>query len=139
MTAPKFLGKFYKAKGIKRAFNAVAVHPYAPSIHNLKQQMTKLHKVIKRKHDNAKMWITERENRPQWASCPRRRAGRLDGQDVADHRRGHEAGAKRRLPLLRRLIRSLLLGSEPSHRYVGLPALARVVDRQRHSQRLASS
>ena len=87
----------------------------------------------------AKMWITERENRPQWASCPRRRAGRLDGQDVADHRRGHEAGAKRRLPLLRRLIRSLLLGSEPSHRYVGLPALARVVDRQRHSQRLASS
>jgi polysaccharide biosynthesis protein PslG len=59
MTAPKFLGKFYKAKGIKRAFNAVAVHPYAPSIHNLKKQMTKLHKVIKRKHDNAKMWITE--------------------------------------------------------------------------------
>ena len=62
----------------------------------------------------AKMWITERENRPQWASCPRRPAGRLDGQGVADHRRGHEAGAKRgigRLPRLPRLIRSLLFGA----------------------------
>ncbi|PYN03337.1 MAG: hypothetical protein DME07_06960 [Candidatus Rokuibacteriota bacterium] len=90
----------------------------------------------------AKMWITERENRPQWASCPRRPAGRLDGQDVADHRRGHEAGAKRgvgRLPRLPRLIRSLLFGAAPFQRYAGLPALARVVDRRRHSWFLASS
>jgi hypothetical protein len=66
MTASKFLGKLYKSKGIKHSFNAVAVHPYAPSIHNLKKQMTKLHKVIKRKHDNAKMWITEMG----WGSAP---------------------------------------------------------------------
>ena len=66
MSAPKFLGKFYKAKGIKHAFNAMTVHPYAPSIHNLKKQMTKLHKVIKHKHDNAKMWITEMG----WGSAP---------------------------------------------------------------------
>jgi len=75
----------------------------------------------------AKMWITERENQPQWASCPRRRAGRLDGHDVADRRRGHEAGLSR----LPRLIRSLLFGTAPSQHYMGLPALARVVDRRR--------
>jgi hypothetical protein len=66
MTAPRFLEKFYKAKGAKRSFNAVAVHPYAPTLHDLKSQMTKLHKVIKRRHDNAKMWITEMG----WGSAP---------------------------------------------------------------------
>src|SRR5436309_13782103 len=43
----------------------------------------------------AKMWMTERENRPQWGSCLRRADGRLDGQDVADDRRGDDAGAMR--------------------------------------------
>jgi GH35 family endo-1,4-beta-xylanase len=66
MTAKRFLKKFYKAKRAKRLFNAVAVHPYAPTIRNLKRQMKSLHKVIKRHHDNAKMWITEMG----WGSAP---------------------------------------------------------------------
>jgi hypothetical protein len=66
MTAAKFLSKFYKAKGAKRSFNIVAVHPYSPTISNLKHQMNKLHKVIKRHHDNAKMFVTEFG----WGSAP---------------------------------------------------------------------
>jgi polysaccharide biosynthesis protein PslG len=66
ITSKKFLGKVYKSKGAKRSFNAVAVHPYAPTIRNLKKQMNALRKVIKRNHDNAKMWITEMG----WGSAP---------------------------------------------------------------------
>jgi len=66
MTASRFLSKFYKAKGARRSFNAVAVHPYSPTVRNLKHQMTKLHKVIKRRHDNAKMFVTE----VGWGSAP---------------------------------------------------------------------
>jgi hypothetical protein len=66
MTASRFLSKFYRAKGAKRSFNVVAVHPYSPTVNNLERQMTKLHKVIKRRHDNAKMWITEMG----WGSAP---------------------------------------------------------------------
>lgn len=66
MTAARFLSKFYKAKGAKRSFDIVAVHPYSPTVKNLKRQMTKLHRVIKRRHDNAKMWVTEMG----WGSAP---------------------------------------------------------------------
>jgi len=66
MTAPRYLKKLYKVHGAKRLFNVVAVHPYAPTIPNLKHQMSALRKVIKRHHDNAKMWITE----VGWGSAP---------------------------------------------------------------------
>jgi len=66
MKASRFLGKLYKSKGIKHSFNAVAVHPYAPTIHNLKRQMSSLHKVIKHHHDKAQMWVTEMG----WGSAP---------------------------------------------------------------------
>jgi hypothetical protein len=66
ITASSFLKKLYKVKGAKRTFNVVAVHPYAPTIGNLKRQMSKLRKVIKGHHDNAKMWITEMG----WGSAP---------------------------------------------------------------------
>jgi GH35 family endo-1,4-beta-xylanase len=66
MTSKKFLGKVYKSKGAKRSFNAVAVHPYSPNLRDLKKQMSRLHKVIKKHHDNAKMWITEMG----WGSAP---------------------------------------------------------------------
>jgi hypothetical protein len=59
ISAPRFLKKLYAVKGTKRLFNAVAVHPYAPTIGSLKHQMSALNKVIKGHHDNAKMWITE--------------------------------------------------------------------------------
>jgi hypothetical protein len=66
MTAPHYLNKLYKVHGAKRLFNVVAVHPYSPTIHNLKHQMSALRTVIKRHHDNAKMWITE----VGWGSAP---------------------------------------------------------------------
>jgi polysaccharide biosynthesis protein PslG len=78
MSASRFLGKLYKSKGIRHSFNAVAVHPYAPSIHNLKRQMSQLHKVMKRHHDNAQMWITEMG----WGSAaPSKRWPLLKGVD----------------------------------------------------------
>jgi polysaccharide biosynthesis protein PslG len=73
MKASKFLGKLYKSKRIKHSFNIVAVHPYAPTVRNLKRQMSSLHKVIKRHHDNAKMWVTEMG----WGSAPRSKKSQL--------------------------------------------------------------
>jgi polysaccharide biosynthesis protein PslG len=66
MSSKKFLTKLYKARRAQKLFNAVAVHPYAPTIRNLKRQMSQLHKVVKRHHDNAQMWITEMG----WGSAP---------------------------------------------------------------------
>ena len=65
-SASSYLRKMYKVKGLKRSFNDIAVHPYAPTIHSLKHQVSKLHKVVKRRHDNAKTWITEMG----WGSAP---------------------------------------------------------------------
>jgi polysaccharide biosynthesis protein PslG len=59
MAASRYLNKLYKVKGAKRLFNVVAVHPYSPTIRDLKRQMSSLHKVIRRHHDNARMWVTE--------------------------------------------------------------------------------
>ncbi len=66
MRSKKFLAKLYKAKHAKRTFSAVAVHPYSATVRNLKRQVSGLHKVIKRHHDNAKLWITEMG----WGSAP---------------------------------------------------------------------
>lgn len=59
MVASRYLTKLYRVKGAKRLFNVVAVHPYSATIRDLKRQMSQLHRVIKRHHDNAKMWVTE--------------------------------------------------------------------------------
>ena len=59
MNSPRFLSKLYHQKRIKRAFNAVAVHPYAPSINNLRRQLSSLHKVMRHHHDHGQIWITE--------------------------------------------------------------------------------
>lgn len=66
MVASRFLKKLYRVKGAKRLFNVAAVHPYSPTVRDLKRQMSALHKVIKRHHDNARMWITE----VGWGSAP---------------------------------------------------------------------
>jgi GH35 family endo-1,4-beta-xylanase len=66
IVARRYLNELYKARGAKRLFNVVAVHPYSGTIRNLRRQMTALRKVVKRHHDNAKMWITE----VGWGSAP---------------------------------------------------------------------
>ncbi len=67
MTARRFLAKLYRVKGGKRLFNVVAVHPYSATVHNMKRQISLLRRVIRRHHDNAKMWITE----VGWGSAPK--------------------------------------------------------------------
>jgi hypothetical protein len=59
MTAKKFLAKYYKQKGAKRSFDALAVHPYAPKLRQLKRQVAKLHRVMRRHRDKDDIWITE--------------------------------------------------------------------------------
>jgi Glycosyl hydrolase catalytic core len=60
MKAPTFLDKLYKVKGAKRSFNAVAVHPYAPTMQKMRKQLERLRKVIVKHHDShTSMWITE--------------------------------------------------------------------------------
>jgi hypothetical protein len=66
MVASRYLSKLYRVKGAMRLFNVVAVHPYSKNIRDLKHQMSSLRKVIRRNHDNAKMWVTE----VGWGSAP---------------------------------------------------------------------
>lgn len=60
VTAWKFLSKLYAIHGTKRAFDAVALHPYSPTISGIKFQVEKLRKVLARHHDSkSKLWLTE--------------------------------------------------------------------------------
>jgi hypothetical protein len=67
MKASRFLNKLYRVKGGKNLFDVVAVHPYSPTVRNMKRQMSTLRGVIKRHHDDATMWITE----VGWGSAPK--------------------------------------------------------------------
>jgi hypothetical protein len=60
VTAWKFLSKLYGIAGTKRAFDAIALHPYSPNIAGIKFQVEKLRKVLARHHDSkSKLWLTE--------------------------------------------------------------------------------
>jgi hypothetical protein len=55
-----YLNKLYKRNGLKRSFDAVAVHPYSASFGNVFVQLRKMRRVMKRHHDKkAGLWITE--------------------------------------------------------------------------------
>jgi hypothetical protein len=59
-TAWKFLGKLYRVNGIKRHFDAAALHPYAATIGQFKRELAKVRKVIKRHHDRGtELWLSE--------------------------------------------------------------------------------
>ena len=58
--AAPFLKKLYHVPGIKSSFDAVAVHPYARNIRNLRAIMTRVRKVMKQRHDaRTPLWVTE--------------------------------------------------------------------------------
>src|SRR5436190_5801394 len=60
LTAWGVLNELYKEKGIKRDFDAVAVHPYAPSVRDQALALKRTRGVIKRHHDaHTPIWITE--------------------------------------------------------------------------------
>jgi hypothetical protein len=71
-TAWKFLNKLYARHGFKRDFDAVALHPYARNIDQLKLEIKKVRSVM-RKHGDARMplWLTELG----WGSKPPDRFG----------------------------------------------------------------
>jgi hypothetical protein len=59
-TAWSFLRRFYRVKGIKSHFDAAALHPYAATIGQFKTELSRVRKVIKKRHDrHTALWLTE--------------------------------------------------------------------------------
>jgi hypothetical protein len=50
----RYLNRLYRVKGIKRAFNAVAVHPYSPNLRGIRYQMRRVRNVMRRNNDGRK-------------------------------------------------------------------------------------
>ena len=66
-TAWSFLRRLYEQKRIKRSFDGVAVHPYAPTVHYQAVALKRTRRVVKRHHDgHTPIWITE----VGWGSRP---------------------------------------------------------------------
>jgi hypothetical protein len=56
----KFLGSFYKVKGIKRFFDAVAIHPYARRPVDPLKTVKATRKLLVSEHDGkTPIWVTE--------------------------------------------------------------------------------
>ena len=55
-----FLNKLYRVNGIKRHFDATALHPYAASIGQFKGELRRFRGVMKKHHDkHTALWLTE--------------------------------------------------------------------------------
>jgi len=60
ITSWAYLNRLYGTRGIKRAFDTVAIHPYAPSRRGITYQIEKVRNVLKRNHDKrTQLRITE--------------------------------------------------------------------------------
>jgi hypothetical protein len=69
----RFLDRFFRVHGIKRRFDGVALHPYAPSVPKIKSQFLHTRRVLRRHHAGAlPIYVTELG----WGS--RKRGGRLN-------------------------------------------------------------
>ncbi len=56
----KFLKRFYRARRIKRSFEAVAVNPYAPTVHQVGHKIKRIRGVMRRHRDKkTPLWVTE--------------------------------------------------------------------------------
>jgi hypothetical protein len=59
-TGSEYLEDFYKLKGVKKDFDAVAIHPYGASLGKVSGQVELFHDVMKQSRDpNAGLWVTE--------------------------------------------------------------------------------
>jgi hypothetical protein len=55
-----FLDKLYRVNGIKRSFDAAALHPYAATIGQFRTEIKRMRRVMKRHHDGpTALWLTE--------------------------------------------------------------------------------
>jgi hypothetical protein len=62
-----FLDQFYAVPGITNDFDAVSVHPYSPGLHQVKQELMRMRRVMQEHGDGqTPLWITE----IGWASAP---------------------------------------------------------------------
>ncbi len=60
MSPEKFLKRFFKVRGIKKHFDAVGLHPYAPSIKKYETVVTKIRKVMRKGGVGRKgLWLDE--------------------------------------------------------------------------------
>jgi polysaccharide biosynthesis protein PslG len=72
MHAWDYLDRLYRRPGIKRRFDAVALHPYAPDVGHVMIQIKRVRRVMRSHHDGASgIWITELG----WGSDPPDRFG----------------------------------------------------------------
>jgi hypothetical protein len=56
----RFLDALYHVHGIKHDFDAVALHPYSPNVHQLRQELSRMREVMKQHGDaHTPLWITE--------------------------------------------------------------------------------
>lgn len=62
-----FLRQVYDHRGMKDAIDAVGVHPYAPDVDDVLDQVDKTHALVEEVGDDAGLWVTE----IGWGSNPR--------------------------------------------------------------------
>jgi hypothetical protein len=56
----QFLDRLYEQRGIKRKFDAVAIHPYSPDVKHVMVQLKRMRHVMRRHHDaHSALWATE--------------------------------------------------------------------------------
>jgi hypothetical protein len=64
----EFLRHLYRIRGIKREFDVVAIHPYAPNLDELRKEMKRFRAAMRKGGDKRTyLWITELG----WGSAPR--------------------------------------------------------------------
>jgi polysaccharide biosynthesis protein PslG len=64
----EYLRKLYRLHGIKKDFDVVAVHPYGPSVANVRRDTAGIRKVMRRAHDGrTPIWVSE----TSWGSAPK--------------------------------------------------------------------
>jgi hypothetical protein len=89
-----YLDKLYEHHGLKRKFDAVALHPYSPDVTHVLTQIRAMRRVMKKHHDAAAgLWITELG----WGSKHPRK-----DQPINKGLKGQKKLLKATFPLLRR-------------------------------------
>ena len=89
-----YLNKLYKRHGLKRKFDAVALHPYSPDVGHVLVQIKQMRRVMRKHHDaGAGLWITELG----WGS---KRPS--EGQPINKGLKGQKRLLKATFPILKR-------------------------------------
>ena len=59
ITGPQFLRELFARADVRAAVDAVAYHPYAPTMPTVRRQMKKMHRVLNRSRVDVPVWVTE--------------------------------------------------------------------------------